>query len=116
VVLAAVAPQEQGQASGVAGTVRELAAVLGVAVLGSVLAGHAGTGTHTPFAAAVGPALWLAAAIAATGAVIALAVPRNPSPQAAPRLPTPEENLRCITGSGATRRPSSAAPPTRNAA
>ena len=115
VVLAAVAPQEQGQASGVAGTVRELAAVLGVAVLGSVLAGHA-AGPHAPFAAAVVPALWLAAAIAAAGAVIALAVPSNPSPQAAPRLPKPKENLRCITGSGATRRPSSAAPPTRNAA
>jgi MFS family permease len=92
VMLAAVGPDEQGQASGVAGTVRELAAVFGVAVFGAVLAGHDG-GPAAP-GTGFGPALWLAAGIAAAGALGALALPQNRPMQVVRRLPVHEETNR----------------------
>jgi MFS family permease len=69
-VLAAVNPDDQGRAAGVASATRELAAVLGVAVLGAVLAGHPGT-TGIRLAMGVG------AALAATGALAALTINKN---------------------------------------
>jgi len=109
VLLAAVAPDEQGQASGVAGAVRELAAVLGVAVLGAVLAGHGGDP-----AAGVGLALWLGAGIAALGSLAALALPRSRPPQVV-HLPVHQEVSRW-NRSRHTGAPSSVEPPTRSAA
>jgi EmrB/QacA subfamily drug resistance transporter len=110
VLLSAVAPDEQGQASGAAGAVRELAAVLGVAVLGAVLAGHTGTGA----APAAGAALWLGAGIAAAGSLAALVLPRIPTPQVVRQLPVHEETAQW--NRTRSRRLSSAEPPTRNAA
>jgi EmrB/QacA subfamily drug resistance transporter len=78
-VLAAVAPNEQGQAAGAATTVRELAVALGVAVLGAVFAAHGDLGSPSGVIAGVVPALWLAAAVAAAGVLAALALPRTGS-------------------------------------
>lgn len=73
--LAAVAPAEHGQASGAAAAIRELAVVLGVAVLGLVFAGHGGYGSRAEFVSGFVPALWLAAGLAAAGVVAAAATP-----------------------------------------
>jgi EmrB/QacA subfamily drug resistance transporter len=76
-VLGAVRPNEQGQASGIATVVREIAVVLGVAVLASVFAAHGDLGSPARFIAGVVPALWLAAALASAGVLVALALPRH---------------------------------------
>ena len=69
-VLAAVGPDDHGRAAGVAGATRELAAVLGVALLGAVLAGHPGV-------AGMRTAMGIGAALAASGALAALAITTN---------------------------------------
>jgi EmrB/QacA subfamily drug resistance transporter len=80
-VLGAVAPHEQGQASGAATAVRELAVVLGIAVLGAVFAVHGGLDAPAPFFAGAVPALWLAAGLAGAGVLAALALPRSHAAQ-----------------------------------
>ena len=60
-MLSAVAPEEQGQASGAATAIRELAVVFGVAVLGLVFTGHGGYASHADFVRGFVPAMWLAA-------------------------------------------------------
>ncbi|MBE8516866.1 DHA2 family efflux MFS transporter permease subunit [Amycolatopsis sp. H6(2020)] len=75
-VLGAVAPREQGQASGAATAVREIAVVLGIAVLASVFAAHGDLGSPARLVAGVVPALWLGAALAGAGVLAALALPR----------------------------------------
>ena len=74
-MLSAVAFEEQGQASGAATAIRELAAVFGVAVLGLVFAGHGGYASRADFVDGFVPAMWLAAGLAATGVLAALALP-----------------------------------------
>ena len=66
-VLGAVAPTEQGQASGVATAVRELAVVVGIAVLASVFARYGDLTSSAGLLAGIGPALWWGAALAAAG-------------------------------------------------
>lgn len=90
-VLGAVAPPDHGKASGAAMAVRELAVVIGVAVLSSVFAAHGDTGSGAHFIAGVVPALWLAAAVAAVALPAALAVPRT---RAATRPSAPGEPTR----------------------
>ena len=75
-MLSAVAPEEHGQASGVATTIRELAAASGVAVLGLVFAGHGGYASRADFIDGFVPAMWLAAGLAAVGVLAAVALPR----------------------------------------
>jgi MFS family permease len=85
-MLSAIAPQEHGQASGVAAAIRELAAVSGVAVLGLVFAGHGGYASRADFVDGFVPAMWLAAGLAAGGALAAVALPRATArPRAAAR-------------------------------
>ena len=74
-MLSAVAAVEHGQASGAATTVRELAAVFGVAFLGLVFAGHGGYASRADFVGGFIPAMWLAAGLAAVGVLAALALP-----------------------------------------
>ena len=62
-MLSAVTPEEQGQASGAATAIRELAVVVGVAVLGLVFAGHGGYASRADFTAGFVPAMWLAAGL-----------------------------------------------------
>jgi EmrB/QacA subfamily drug resistance transporter len=84
-MLSAVAPEEQGQASGATTAIRELAAVFGVAVLGLVFAGHGGYASRADFVSGFVPAMWLAAVLAAVGVLAAAALPRN---AARPHEPT----------------------------
>ena len=77
-VLGAVPAHEHGTASGVSTTVRELAVVLGVTVLGAVFAAHGDLDSPAQTLAGIAPALWLAAAIAGAGVPVALALPARP--------------------------------------
>ena len=74
-MLSAVTPEEQGQASGAATAIRELAVVFGVAVLGLVFAGHGGYASRADFTAGFVPAMWLAAGLTAAGVLAAVALP-----------------------------------------
>jgi EmrB/QacA subfamily drug resistance transporter len=76
-VLAAVAPHEQGVAAGAATAVRELAVVLGIAVLGAVFAAHGGLDAPAQFFGGAVPALGLGAGLAGAGVLAALALPRT---------------------------------------
>src|SRR6185369_5788980 len=76
-MLSAVTPEEQGQASGAATAIRELAVVLGVAGLGLVFTGHGGYASRADFIAGFGPAVWLAAGLAAAGLLAAVSLPRG---------------------------------------
>ena len=80
-MLSAVAPQEQGQASGAATAIRELAVVFGVAVLGLVFAGHGGYASRADFVRGFGAAMWLAAGLAGAGVLAAVALPRARVPR-----------------------------------
>src|SRR5689334_3088101 len=81
VVLSAVRPEEEGQASGANNAIRELGGVFGVAVLASVFAHYGGYGSGTSFVDGLTPALYVGAALVATGAVAALGVSRKIRPQ-----------------------------------
>jgi len=76
-VLGAVAPTEQGQASGVATAVRELGVVVGIAVLSSVFAGYGDLTSSAGLLAGIRPALWWGAALAAAAVPVASALPRR---------------------------------------
>jgi len=71
--LSAARPHQQGQASGTAAAVRELAIVLGVAVLASAFVAHGGYTSPTAFIGG----LWLAAGLAAAGLLVTLLAPRS---------------------------------------
>jgi len=70
--LGAVAPAEQGQASGATVAIRELAVVLGVAIAGSVFAAHGSFASPAAFASGFRAAVGLMALAALAGAVLAL--------------------------------------------
>jgi EmrB/QacA subfamily drug resistance transporter len=74
-VLAAVRPTEAGKASGAANAIREIGAVLGVAVLASVFAAHGGYGSPEAFTDGLVAALPVAVVALALGAVVALLTP-----------------------------------------
>jgi EmrB/QacA subfamily drug resistance transporter len=78
--LGAVAPAEQGQASGAVVAIRELAVVLGVAIAGSVFAAHGSFGSAHAFASGFRAAVGLMAVVAFAGALLALKLrpPANP--------------------------------------
>jgi EmrB/QacA subfamily drug resistance transporter len=75
--LGAALPQEQGQASGVATAVRELAIVFGVAVLASTFAAHGDYASPPGFVAGFVPAMWLATGLVTAGVLVASALPRS---------------------------------------
>jgi EmrB/QacA subfamily drug resistance transporter len=75
VVLAAVRREEEGKASGINNTLREMGGVFGVAVLASVFTAAGGYSSPATFVAGLVPAIWVGAAVAALGAVVALAIP-----------------------------------------
>jgi len=86
-VLAAVRPQEAGQASGATNAIRELGGTLGVAVLASVFATNGSYASPQAFTNGMTSAIWVGAAVLAAGAVIALLVPgrrRAGAPEAVP--------------------------------
>ncbi|MHB8490991.1 MAG: MFS transporter [Solirubrobacteraceae bacterium] len=74
-VLSAVRTDQAGQASGATNAIREVGGVLGVAVLASVFSGSGGYASPHAFVAGLLPALWVAAAVLAAGAMVVLALP-----------------------------------------
>jgi EmrB/QacA subfamily drug resistance transporter len=77
VVLSAVRPEEEGQASGANNAIRELGGVFGVAVLASIFAHYGGYGTSASFVDGLTPAIWVGAVVVAFGALAALLIPRR---------------------------------------
>jgi len=80
VVLSAVSPREEGQASGANNAIRELGGVFGVAVLASVFTSQGGYESGQAFVDGLVPAIWVGAAVVALGAVAALLIPRRRRP------------------------------------
>jgi EmrB/QacA subfamily drug resistance transporter len=80
VVLSAVKPQEEGQASGANNAIRELGGVFGVAVLASIFAHYGGYGSGPSFVDGLTPAIWVGAVVVAVGALAALLIPRRRRP------------------------------------
>ena len=78
VVLSAVRPEEQGQASGANNAVRELGGVFGVAVLAAVFSAYGGYGTGEHFVAGMNPAVWIGAGVVALGSIAAFAIGKRP--------------------------------------
>ena len=75
VVLGAVRPEEEGQASGANSALRELGGVLGIAVLATIFAHSGSYASPQAFTDGVIPAAWVGTAVLAAGALIALAIP-----------------------------------------
>jgi EmrB/QacA subfamily drug resistance transporter len=75
VVLSAVRPEEEGQASGSQNAIRELGGVFGVAVLASVWSHYGSYASGTSFVHGMTPALWIGAALVLAGSVAAFAIP-----------------------------------------
>ncbi|MFG3230473.1 MFS transporter [Streptomyces antibioticus] len=94
-VVAALPARQAGLGSGLGTSAREIGAALGVAVAGTVLAGHGGLGTG------MGPALRTVGAVVLAATVVVVAGLRVPAPGAERGMPTgpvPEE-----TGTGPVR-------------
>jgi nitrate/nitrite transporter NarK len=86
-VLAAVRPEEAGQASGATNAIREVGGVMGVAILAAVFSGSGSYASPAAFIAGVQPALWVGAGVLAVGALAATLVPgvrRTASPVPVP--------------------------------
>jgi len=75
VVLAAVRPEEERQASGAQNALHELGGVFGAAVLASLWSHYGRYSTRQSFVNGMTPALWLGAAIVFLGAVAAFLIP-----------------------------------------
>ncbi len=82
VVLSAVRPEEEGQASGANNAIRELGGVFGVAVLAAVFAGYGSYQTGDAYVAGLQPAVFVGAVVVALGALVALLIPRARRAQA----------------------------------
>jgi EmrB/QacA subfamily drug resistance transporter len=77
VVLSAVRPSEQGQASGANNAIRELGGVLGVAVLASIFASYGGYRSAHTFVAGMNAGVYVGAAIVLVGALAAFLIPHK---------------------------------------
>jgi EmrB/QacA subfamily drug resistance transporter len=88
VVLSAVKPEEEGQASGANNAIRELGGVFGIAVLATIFVAYGGYQPPERFTQGLEPALWVGAAVVGVSALVALLIPRQPrivsEPGAAP--------------------------------
>jgi EmrB/QacA subfamily drug resistance transporter len=83
-VLAAVRPQEAGQASGATNAIREVGGVLGIAVLATVFASNGSYESPQAYTDGMTSAVWVGAAVLAAGALAALFVPGKRRRDAAP--------------------------------
>jgi len=90
VVLSAVRPEEEGQASGANNAIRELGGVFGVAVLAAIFSHAGGYASADSFVAGMEPALWVGAAVVGLGAVAALALPGRKRERAPEAVAVPE--------------------------
>ena len=78
IVLSAVRPQEEGQASGANNAIRELGGVFGVAVLAAVFARYGGYESGQAFSDGMNPALIIGGIVVGFGALAAFAIPGRP--------------------------------------
>jgi EmrB/QacA subfamily drug resistance transporter len=78
VVLSAVRPEEEGQASGAQNAIRELGGVFGVAVLASIFAHYGGYLSGQDFVDGLRPAVWVGAVVVGLGAIASFAIPSRP--------------------------------------
>jgi EmrB/QacA subfamily drug resistance transporter len=98
VVLSAVKPEEQGQASGANNAIRELGGVFGVAVLASVFSSYGGYRTADTFVSGMNAAVAIGAGVVALGAVAAFAIGKSRvrvaehTVHAEPLTPAPEKS------------------------
>jgi MFS family permease len=74
-VLAAVDPNQAGQASGANNTIREVGGVFGVAVLASIFASHGSYASGHAFVSGLVPALWVGVAVLGGFAALVAVVP-----------------------------------------
>ena len=88
-ILAAVRPEEAGQASGANNAIRELGGVMGVAVLAAVFTANGGYESPQAFVDGVVPAMYVGAAVLTAGALVALLVPGIRSERRAGLDPVP---------------------------
>src|SRR6266542_2695690 len=86
VVLSAVRPQEEGQASGANNAIRELGGVFGVAVLASIFSHYGGYTSGQTFVDGLNPAIWVGAGVVLAGAVASFAIPHHPRRHEAEQL------------------------------
>jgi len=98
VVLSAVRPEQEGQASGANNTLREVGGVFGIAVLAAIFAskGHYPAPpdfSPQPFIDGLKPAVWVGAGIVAFGAIVCLFVPREAGRRVAADTPPAFANL-----------------------
>ncbi|MGW5316877.1 MFS transporter [Nocardia thailandica] len=77
IVMASAAPEDQGMASGVNSTVREVGVALGIAVLASVFAGRGSYSDPQSYVDGLVPAVWVGAGVVALAAITALFLPRR---------------------------------------
>ncbi len=77
VVLSAVRPEEEGQASGSLNAIRELGGVFGVAVLAAIFAHYGGYRTPDSFSNGMNAAVYVGAALVAVGALASFLIPRR---------------------------------------
>ena len=75
VVLSAVRRDEDGKASGVNNTIREVGGVFGVAVLASIFASVGGYASPSAFTDGLIAAMWVGATVVGVGIVAALGIP-----------------------------------------
>jgi EmrB/QacA subfamily drug resistance transporter len=78
VVLSAVRPEEEGQASGAQNAIRELGGVFGVAVLASIFAHYGGYLSGRDFVDGMRPGVWIGAALVGLGSIASFAIPSRP--------------------------------------
>ena len=77
VVLSAVRPEQEGQASGANNAIRELGGVFGVAVLASIFAHYGGYRTPDTFVHGTTVAVYVGAALVAVASLAAFLIPRR---------------------------------------
>ncbi len=87
VVLSAVRPEEEGQASGANNAIRELGGVFGVAVLASVFTQYGGYTSGTAFTDGMKPAVWIGAILVGLGSLAAFAIKRPRRAEAVEGVP-----------------------------
>jgi EmrB/QacA subfamily drug resistance transporter len=75
VVLSAVRPEEEGQASGANNAIRELGGVFGVAILATIFVAYGSYRSPNDFVNGVVPALWVGVGVVGSAILVALALP-----------------------------------------
>ncbi len=92
-VMNSVPPVHMGQASGTFNSMRQLGGVFGVAIAAAVFSANGSYASPQRFADGVAPAVYVAAALAITGAAIGLLIAKHRTPEIAPATPAVPEVL-----------------------